>query len=582
LVIRDADTGELVWSSGPDEHEGGLRMLQEADLVIGHNIIDFDLRAIRKVYPWFHIPNHKLRDTLLMSRILWPDVVKGDFLRVRRGQMPASVLKRPFSLEAWGYRLGTLKGEYAKTADWSTWTPEMQEYCEGDTVVNLAVWRRVQSKKLSAICIELEHDIAVLTSKMTENGFHLDVPLAERVLGEVETKLAGVRVKLQELFPPIETTQVFIPKVNNSKLGYQKGIPFQKRIITEFNPGSREQIAKRLTERYGWRPTEFTPTGEPKIDEPILESMPFEEAKVLLDYLALEKRQGSLVGKQGWLKLVGKDGFLHPRYNTTGALGGRATHSQPNITQVTKHCDFFGTVFRQMFIPPPNWLLVGADMSGLELRCLAAYLSQFDDGAYIATVVSGDVHTANMIAAGLATRDQAKTFIYAFLYGAGNWKLGHIVDPLASDAEKERTGALLKKRFTQNTPGLHDLRSAIDARARTTGVLLGLDGRPLPIRHRHAAPNLLLQSTGAILCKRWGVLLEKSLLGTGLRHGWDGDFAFVAWAHDEYQIAARTQEVAEIVAATAIKETSRAGEDFDFPCPLTGEAKIGINWAETH
>lgn len=587
LVLRDADDyGNVLSCTNADRRyptiKQGLEVLAQADEIIGHNILEFDIPALQKVYPdWKPKDGAKVLDTLLFTRILWPEIKDGDFARVKLGKMPGSCLIRPHSLESWGYRLGLQKGTYGKGTDWQTWEQEMQDYCELDTAVNWRLWERIKAKNLDPRCIQLEHEVRALCTRITKNGFPFDRKLAQEVLAKVMADKAVIDRQLQAMFPPLERRSIFVPKVNNKTRGYQKGVPFERVKVEPFNPGSRQQIAERLKDKYGWEPEKFTEGGDAQLNEDVLDALPHPEARLLTQGLLLDKRAGSLEGKQGWLTLQ-VDGKIHGEYVTCGAVTGRATHKNPNIAQVTKNCPRYGKVFRQMFTVPPGWLLVGADMSGLELRCLAAYLAPFDDGRYVHEVTQGDVHTANQIAAGLATRDQAKTFIYAFLYGAGEWKLGHIVDPTATDDVKIKLGGELKNRFLANTPGLRAFRNAVSDRVATRGYLVGVDGRPLTIRKKHAAVNTLLQSAGAVLCKRWIVATEQRLIAEGLRHGWDGDYAVLAWVHDELQTATPSQALADRVARVAVEETTKAGEYFNFGCPLTGEVKIGTNWSATH
>lgn len=571
----------------------GLQVLAAGDLLIGHNIVQFDLPALFKVYG-VEMPLPKMRDTLILSRVLWPEIKTGDFLRVKKGLMPGNLLKKPHSLEAWGYRLGVLKGDYGKTADWKTWTPEMQTYCEQDTVVTVALWKRILKKDLDPRCLDLEHEVAALCAKITANGFPFNIVKARELLTEVQARKEVVGKELTAIYQPIERVKLFVPKRDNKTLGYKAGVPFEKKKLEPFNPSSQRHIAERLMLK-GWKPAAdgYTPTGEIQINETVLESIPYPEAPLLLEHLFLTKREASLIGKQGWLVLE-KDGLIHGEYMTAGAVTGRATHKNPNIAQVPsvevgpdKHpvqgpAGGYGWECRSLFGVKPGWVLVGADASGLELRCLSHYLAKFDDGFYAETVVNGDIHTVNMSAAGLASRAQAKTFIYAFLYGAGAWKLGHIVNPLASDDEKVTIGNNLKNRFLKNTKGLKGLRGAVANAVDDHGGLVGLDGRPLTIRKKHAALNTLLQSAGAVLCKRWIVSIERALLNSGYSHGWNGDFAVLAWVHDEVQIACRTPEIAEAVARVCTEEAKLAGTYFEFRCATAGEAKKGTTWAETH
>ena len=295
----------------------------------------------------------------------------------------------------------------------------------------------------------------------------------------------------------------------------------------------------------------------------------------------LQKRIGQLAeGDQAWLKQVRK-GRIHGSVNPNGAVTGRATHSFPNIAQVPSSGAEYGKECRELFIVPSGWVLMGSDASGLELRCLGHYMAKYDGGAYIREILEGDIHTANQKAAGLEQRSQAKTFIYAFLYGAGDVKIGSIVQPLASEAKQRKLGKALKEKFLANTPALLKLRNYV-AKAAKKGWLKGLDGRKVYVRSAHAALNTLLQSAGALICKLWICEVERLALEAGLRHGWDGDFAFCAWVHDEIQVACRTREIAEQMGAISKAAMKEAERIFAFRCPLDAEFSIGSSWAETH
>lgn len=631
LVLRDGDSGELIGSYA--DHPGykpireGLAVLLSGRRLIGHNVIDFDVRALEKVYPDIRLPREKLVDTLILCQVLWPDIKTGDMLRFKRGQMPGQLIGRQ-GLEAWGYRLKEHKGEYKEwckaqgiTDVWGTWTPEMQTYCEQDTQVNFAIWRKIVAKNLDPRCVLLEHRVALLCQEMTAHGFPFNTKGAQNLYATILGAKDKAEAQLKEAFPPIKRSLTFIPKVNSKKFGYQKGVPFTKDTWEDFNPASADHVVERLQLKYGWRPTVFTeptkshPRGQPSITEDVLKALPYPETPALLSFMANAKvasMMASKKGEKGWLVLE-RDGFLHGQYSTAGAVTGRATHKNPNIAQIPAiskgkdksilmgEAGGYGFECRDLFTTVPGWVLVGADMSGLELRCLAHYLAAFDGGAYALIVTQGDVHTVNQAAAGLLTREQAKTFIYAFLYGAGGEKLGSIVDPTADTATKESTGRELMKKFLDRTPGLKRLRDYVKAVVKPAGTitklknpdgsdmavtargfLIGLDGRPLTIRKAHAALNTLLQSAGAILCKRWLVAVNDELLSRGLRKGWDGDFVILAWVHDEIQVAARTKEIAALVSEVATRQAVLAGEVFNFRCATAGEAKHGKTWAETH
>lgn len=511
---------------------------------------------------------------------------------------------------------------------WAEWSQEMQDYCDQDVRVNAQLYGHVNKKGYAARALRDEMDAAALCAKIEINGFPFHETNAGILYGTLAGSRAGLEDRLMETFSswvepsgptktptvgnsalgtwgdsrwvytvtgeplgPEDLTSKGLPTAAAKREGVRKeftGYPFTPIKITTFNPTSRFHIANRLTKLYGWQPEAFTPDGQPKVDEEVLAGLPYPPIPLLIEYFTVVKRLGQLAeGKQAWLKLV-KGGRIHGRYNTVGAVTRRATHSTPNIGQVPgvkKGKDKtilrgieggFGVECRELFGVPKGWWQVGTDAAGLELRCLAHYMAAWDGGAYAQLLLTGDVHSANQMAAGLETRDQAKTFIYAFLYGAGDEKIGSITGGGAAK------GKLLRSTFMAGLPALANLVTAVKKKAKELKTLTALDGGTLQIRSDHSALNTLLQSAGALICKKWGVLLEQELLRRGYKHGWDGDFAFMAWVHDEYQIAALTEELAhEIgeVSRWAIKEVEKY---FAFRCPLDIDFKVGKSWAECH
>jgi DNA polymerase I-like protein with 3'-5' exonuclease and polymerase domains len=365
-----------------------------------------------------------------------------------------------------------------------------------------------------------------------------------------------IKTQLQLVFPPI-TTERFSEKTGK-KL---------KDSVVEFNPGSRQQIADRLMS-LGWKPTEKTEGGGWKVDETVLSGVDIPEAKLVAEYLMLVKRTSQI---QSWIDAVKDDGRIHGKVITNGAVTGRMTHSSPNMAQVPASGSPYGKECRACFTVPKGKKLVGCDASGLELRMLAHYMQ---DTAYTEFVVNGkredgtDIHTVNQKSAGLPTRDNAKTFIYAFLYGAGDAKIGSIVGGSAADGKK------LKNRFLRQTPALKKLIEKVQ-KIGACGSLPGLDGRRVWIRSDHAALNTLLQSAGAIVMKQALIHLQEKLEYAKI------DALFVGNIHDELQIevcADKAEEVG-ILAKQAIID---AGSTLGLRCPLDGDYSIGNSWAETH
>ncbi|MDU3349156.1 MAG: DNA polymerase, partial [Clostridium sp.] len=397
---------------------------------------------------------------------------------------------------------------------------------------------------------------------------------------------------------------------------FVEGAPFTPVQHITFNPASRDHIT-RVLKIAGWVPVEFTPSGAPKVDDEVLEHVKVDGPnaqrciELIKEYLMIQKRIGQVAeGDNGWLRMVADDGRIHGSVNPNGAVTGRATHSFPNTAQVPgvkKNRDgeilygreggygfecraSWGAHHNQRDGKPDPWIQVGVDASGLELRCLGHFMYRYDEGEYVQTILTGDIHTKNQLAAGLPTRDNAKTFIYGFLYGAGAAKIGQIVNGTADDGKR------LIKNFLEQTPAIAALREAIQESlvkdSRWVGGeqkvtwkrrwIRGLDGRKVHVRSPHAALNTLLQSAGALICKLWIIETERLLLEAGLKHGWDGDFAYMAWVHDEIQVAARTPEIAQQVVDLAQQAMRIVGDHFEFRCQLDTEGKTGPNWAVCH
>ena len=350
-----------------------------------------------------------------------------------------------------------------------------------------------------------------------------------------------------------------------------------------FNPSSRQHIAHCLKAKYNWSPKEFTESGQAKIDDEVLNSLVYPEAKKLAEYFLIDKRIGQLAeGDNAWLKLE-QNGRIHARYNPNGTVTGRSTHSNPNIAQVPSVRKSkagilmgleggYGFESRSLFHAPEGFSMVGADMSGLELRCLAHFMAYTDKGDYAKAVTEGDVHTTNMVAAGITNRDQAKRFIYAYLYGAAPPKIAEVLGCPGNEAVE------VMARFARGLPALAKLKSQV-ATAAKKGFILSIDGRRIPIRSPHAALNSLLQSTGSVLCKAWLLAINNELKAQGLV--WGKDYYFLGWIHDEVQIAVK-QGLESQVGNIAVGMAPQVGEAFSFRCPLAAEYRSGSTWAETH
>jgi DNA polymerase-1 len=572
MVARDLDTNELhVYR--PHQIEAGVRLLMMADVILGHNVINFDIPMIKKVYPWFHIDEDRVVDTLILSRLIWTNLSDRDGSLVEAEKLE-SKLRGSHSLKAWGQRLGFHKGDY--DGGWELFSEEMLEYNIRDVDVTERLWKLIEGKNYSERAIKLEHSVAWVIARQEQYGFKFDLDLSYKLIATLQKRHAELEAELQDTFPPFVQPDGYVePKrtVNYKdpmRASVTAGAPYNKIKIVVFNPGSRHHIADRLKRLYGWEPKEFTPDGSAKIDEDVLSKLPYPPAKILTEYLMIQKRLGQISdGKQGWLKHV-KKGRIHGEMITNGAVTGRATHRSPNMGQVPSCGAPYGTQCRELFCVSKGKKLVGIDVSGLELRMLAHFMARYDNGKYGEEVVNGDIHTANQKAAGLETRNQAKTFIYAFLYGAGAAKIGSIVGAGSKHGQK------LKDQFLKSVPALQQLISAV-SKACGRGHLVGLDGRLLHVRSEHSALNTLLQSAGALICKQWLVEVDKEI---ALR-GWRNRAQQVAWVHDEIQVEV-DEDIADEFGKMAVECIHKVGEFFNIKVPLTGEYKVGNNWASTH
>jgi len=557
-VTREIGGDVTVWK----EANGLQKYLDSCDLIIMHNGICFDAPVLKRNWN-ITMKQNQMCDTLVLSRLLSPSLEGGH------------------SLDAWGQRLGFLKMDYKQEwiakltfedngnpnsfkryvkyaeGDWFNKPdmPLLETYCIQDTLVTEKVYQHLTAEltrnKFDERSIKLEHNVQAVITKQEENGFKLNERAAVTLLATLQNKLVILEAGLQDIFPTKTT-----PRVSD-----KTGKPLKSKVEV-FNPGSRKQIGERLIEK-GWKPEQFTENGQPIVDEGTLEGLDFPEAKAIAEFLLLQKRIAQI---KSWLKELKPDGRVHGKVITNGAVTGRMTHHSPNMAQVPSCGSPYGEDCRDLWIVEKGYKLVGIDASGLELRMLAHYMK---DDAYIYEVTQGDIHTANQKAAGLETRAQAKTFIYAFLYGAGAAKIGKVVGAGAKEGQR------LIDSFLENTPKLRALRENVAKVCKSSGSLPGLDGRRLHVRSDHAAVNTLLQGAGAIVMKQALVILDERLSKLGV------DYKFVANVHDEWQIEVE-EAYADMVGKLGVQAIEQAGRVLEMRCPLTGEYRVGNSWKETH
>ena len=418
-------------------------------------------------------------------------------------------------------------------------------------------------------------------SQQEASGFRFDMDAAVRVRSELQSEFDELTKKITSIYLYVPD-KVFTPKRADKKKGYVAGAPMTK--LKEFNPTSRQHIAWALQNFRGARFTKVTDTGKPKVDEATISEVRdialsagnqqlHDECELFIRLLTLQKWLGQLSeGTNSWFNSIEGDGCIHHSC-TLSTQTGRNAHRGPNLGQVVS-----APWARELFIPHPGHIMVGADLEGLELRCLGHYLARFDEGAFAEVVLNGDIHQQNADRVG-CTRKEVKTLTYAFIYGAGDAKLGHSLRPELSDAQKKQLGGELRRKFLDAIPGLEPLIDAVKQRVRANGRLRALDGRPVFCTAEHAALNYLLQSAGAIISKRWVVVGQNMLDAAGLTY--DVDYTRCAYVHDEVQLSvvpAEVDRVKQLLEAAA----PEAGRYYNFRVPITAAADHGENWASTH
>jgi DNA polymerase-1 len=554
-ATKDVQTDEIRTFTRPVEFNTYIR---NYDTLIGHNFLSFDAPILNRLWN-SKIGVRRVCDTLVMSTLFNPMRTGGHSLK------NLSLLS------------GTQKLEFS---DFSEYSDDMLKYCINDVEVTHSVYRYLnmyEGSGFSKQSILLEHDIRHVINKQQNHGFLLDVPMAMGLLNEIRTINDDTEKQIYAYFKPkvrcVRDVKVRHKKDGSvSKVGLshidnmsQLGGDHTTIRYEEFNLGSPKQIVERMNE-YGWKPVEFTPKGAAKVSDANLATLPStapDAVKKLVEWKTLETRWKTI---DSWLDAAEVDNRVHGRVFTMGAVTGRMTHSNPNMANIVSTRKKYGKESRMCFTSSSNYVLVDTDASGLELRMLAHYMnnSEFTD-----EVVSGDPHTANMKAAGLSSRDEAKTFIYAFMYGAGVEKIGSIVGGGA------KRGRELKNTFLANMPDLKNLQKKVVDKADTLGYINGLDGRRLFIRYSHAALNTLLQGAGAIVCKKWAVLIDTYIRKEKL------DAHLVCSIHDQYVYEVHTNDV-ESFKLVCYKSISEAGKILKVRCPLTCEVGVGKTWFDAN
>jgi DNA polymerase I-like protein with 3'-5' exonuclease and polymerase domains len=529
-------------------------MESEVDCLVFHNGISYDVPVLTRLCG-IDFSGVQIEDTLVMSQLDEPRREGGH------------------SLASWGERLGFDKGDHE---DWSKFSEEMLTYCIRDTEITTKLYRHLKLKELSDDALQLEYDIKKHCSMQEHIGWHFDFHGAMLLLQDINEDLRKVEDEVHKSFTPLAVWKSKTPVKNRFKKGggrtraYQAEVDLQCHTnddgdygywhYPELNLGSRQQVGRHLM-HYGWKPTEFTNTGQPKVDESTLRDVDIPEAKLIARFLMLQKRQGQV---SSWIDEYNHDtGRIHSRVHTMGTVTHRMSSSNPNLQQVTASNKEYGHEMRSLFTVPDGKVIVGADLSGLELRCLAHYMR---DESYTEEILSGDIHTANQKAAGLSTRDESKRFIYAYLYGGGDFLIGNIC------GGGKELGKKIKQQFLSNTPALAVLRRRIES-ASKRGWIKALDGRKVMVRSPHSALNFLLQSAGSIIAKRaWSIFHSLA---------YQFDYKQLGVIHDEIQIECDPAD-AEVIGKLVVQAMEETTDYYKLNCPITGEYKVGKSWSETH
>ena len=410
----------------------------------------------------------------------------------------------------------------------------------------------------------LEHQVAEILTKQEIHGWYFDESKAFKLESSLRSEMEETQAILRGQFPFVAGS-LFTPKRDNATQGYREGCEIQR--IKEFNPTSRDHIAWILKTHFKVKLSKTTTTGKPIIDEITLTEIDIPFSRLCAKCLTIKKKLGMISeGVNAWNRLVTTEGRIH-HHCSVSTNTFRCAHRKPNLGQVPADKEF-----RELFKASPGMVMVGADLSGIELRMLAHYLGRYDGGRYADILLNGDIHQVNADKIGISRR-QVKTVSYAYLYGAGNLKLGLSFDPQLSESKAAKKGKEIREAFIAAIDGLADLQKAVTSKA-TNGWLLAIDGRRVLVDSPHKALNYLLQCSAGVIAKRWMVIANDGIK----HHVHTHQLAFV---HDELQYET-TPDGAEILASLLEESAKLAGEYYNLRCPIAAESKTGSNWAEVH
>ena len=412
--------------------------------------------------------------------------------------------------------------------------------------------------------VELEHKVAQILTEQELYGWRFDEAAARELESTLRQELESLKKVLRDRHPYVFGEE-FTPRRPNKTQGYFTGASFTR--LKETNPTSRDHIAYILKKFYGWVPTEKTDKGKDVVDEIVLKDIGSEIALQFFRCLELTKLIGMLTeGVNAWLKLVRKDRIHH--HCSVACATHRMAHRKPNLGQVPSDL-----TFRKLFRASPGYVMVGADLAGIELRMLAHYLAKFDGGRYGHVLLNGDIHQENADKIGISRR-LVKTVTYAFLYGAGDEKIGLSYDAQLSKDKAKEKGAEIRQAYMDAIPGLETLVKATKTAAQR-GYIRSIDGRHISVDSGHKALNFVLQSSAGCIAKRWMLLTHEAIYRAQL------EAHQLAFIHDELQFETKPPFIDDLKFALQWA-AAHAGEYYNLRIPIAADATSGETWAHTH
>tara|TARA_R110002020_G_scaffold187751_1_gene386256 strand:+ start:206 stop:2068 length:1863 start_codon:yes stop_codon:yes gene_type:complete len=597
-VAEDITTGERHEFTDVNEM---YSYLLTADRIIAHNGRMFDVPVLERLADrstWSD-PLPPCLDTLLISRLLWPD----------KGNTPA----RGHSLEKWA-DFFKVKKLHTDIEDWSTYDPRMLERCHSDVDATVLLYRYVLPKlKGWGESVQLEHTVATIITKQIQNGFPIDMERVEALEHDLMYHRAGAMDELgsipdwveeKELKTPeywIHPTSLYSNEFDELRYARKSDAPAKirsslcrgpnkiKRTSIPFNSASSHHKIRLFKEKYNWKPTKFNKkSGSPVMDAKVMKTLPYPEAKT---FTRLSKIKTLLDYTASWQKYE-RDGRIHGDVITTGTGSSRMSHSKPNMN-VPKVGKPWGKECRECFVASEGRVLVGSDASGLQERGLSHFMARWDGGAYARTMETGceedgtDSHSVWCKALGYPdpqamvdfggttnkAREQAKTHKYATMFGGQTAMQAGILGISFNDMESKQSG--MYKRL----PGLEQVTKWIQREARTKGYVVGLDGRQIPLASEHSALAFLLQGFEAVVMKKALCFYYEEACKVFGEHG--KDWGFVVNVHDEYE-AECIPEIADGLGQIASRSITRSGEYFNLNVRLDAGYAIGETWADVH